>query len=228
MRKNRNPAKPFFLKWSRDNKKLAKTTGMGVYNIVGFGIPADTDFQANGESLNTCPGAFACRAVCFAKQGAYNWKTVRAARTHNLNLSLTADFANMVVSDLRRMRKVDTVRIHDSGDFYNQEYYNKWCDIARALPHVTFYAYTKTVNMDLFGNKPNNLQITQSLGGKHDNLVNLNRPHSRIFATHDDRIAAGYENGESSDALAIEGVVQIGLVYHGVRKLTESQKRFFK
>ena len=220
-------AKAFNIKWTKGNEKLQKDNG-GTYNIIGFGIPADMNFvDANWNPLNTCPGALACRAVCYAKQGRYAMPNVLNARKHNLELSLQDSFVPMVIADLARMRKVNTVRIHDSGDFYNQEYYNKWCSIARALPHITFYAYTKTVNMDLFGNKPDNLQITQSLGGKHDNLVNLNRPHSRIFATHDDRIAAGYENGESSDALAIEGVVQIGLVYHGNKKLTDSQKRYF-
>lgn len=219
-------AKAFNVKWTKGNEKLQKDNG-GVYNIVGFGIPADHDFQHNGETVNTCPSALACRAVCYAKQGRYAMPNVLNARKHNLALSLQVGFAAMVIADLLRMRKVNTVRIHDSGDFYNQEYYNKWCDIAKALPHITFYAYTKTVNMDLFGNKPDNLKITQSLGGKHDESVNLDMPHSRIFATHEDRIRAGYVDGNVNDVPAIEGLVQIGLVYHGQRKLTDSQKRYF-
>ena len=115
---------------------------------------------------------------------------------------------------------------HDSGDFYNQEYFNKWCDIAEALPHIIFYAYTKTLNLD-WENKPTNLVITQSFGGKHDALVNMSLPHSRIFATHEDRINAGYVDGNVNDVPAIEGEVLIGLVYHGQRNLTESQKRYF-
>lgn len=219
-------ANDYGMKWTKGNEKLQKDNG-GVYNIVGFGIPADYDFILNGVKTNTCPGALACRAVCYAKQGRYGTPTVKNARMHNLEMSLSADFVGMVIEDLKRMRKINTVRIHDSGDFYNQEYYNKWCDIARALPHITFYAYTKTVNMDLFTNKPENFQITQSLGGKYDESVNLDMPHSRIFATDADRVRAGYVDGNVNDVPAIEGLVQIGLVYHGQRKLTESQKRYF-
>lgn len=220
-------AKAFNIKWTKGNEKLQKDNG-GVYNIVGFGIPADMNFvDANWNPLNTCPGALACRAVCYAKQGRYAMPNVLNARKHNLELSLQDTFVPMVIADLARMRKVNTVRIHDSGDFYNQEYYNKWCLIAKTLPHITFYAYTKTVNMDLFGNKPDNLQITQSLGGKYDASVKLDMPHSRIFATHEDRIRAGYVDGNVNDVPAIEGLVQIGLVYHGQRKLTDSQKRYF-
>ncbi len=218
--------KPFNCKWTNGNEKLNKDNG-GTYNIIGFGIPADYDFQLNGETVNTCPSALACRAVCYAKQGRYGMQNVKDARKHNLDISQNQYFVDWVVADLSRMRKVNTVRIHDSGDFYNQEYYDKWCAIATMLPLITFYAYTKTLNMDLWTNKPDNLKITQSLGGKHDTLVNLNMPHSRIFADDASRINAGYVDGNVNDVPAIEGIVNIGLVYHGQRNLTESQKKYF-
>jgi len=95
------------------------------------------------------------------------------------------------------------------------------------FPNITFYAYTKTVNIDLWTNKPDNFKITQSLGGKHDNLVNLEMPHSRIFADDDARINAGYVDGNVNDVPAIQGLVKIGLVYHGNKGLTDSQKKYF-
>lgn len=218
-------AKPFNARWNK-NEKLAKTSG-GNWNIVGFGLPADTNFvDANGVQHNTCPGALACRAVCFAKQGGYRFPMAIASRKHNLSLSQDSGFVGMIVADLLRMRSVNTVRIHDSGDFYSQEYFNKWCEIARLMPHLTFYAYTKSLHFTL-DNAPENLRITQSLGGKHDAKVNLTRSHSRIFADHDARIAAGYIDGNVDDSPAIQGLVQIGLVYHGGKNLTESQKKFF-
>jgi hypothetical protein len=219
-------ANAFYCKWTNGNEKLNKDNG-GTYNIIGFGIPADYDFLLNGEKQNTCPGALACRGVCYAKQGRYAMSNVVNARKHNLDLSQNPYFVDWVVSDLQRMRKVNTVRIHDSGDFYNQEYYDKWCAIATMLPDITFYAYTKTVNMDLWTHKPDNLKITQSLGGKYDDMVNLGMPHSRIFADDDARINAGYADGNINDVPAIEGLVKIGLVYHGIKNLTESQKRYF-
>jgi hypothetical protein len=219
-------ANPFNVKWTNGNEKLNKPNG-DVYRIIGFGIPADFDFQLNGETVNTCPSALACRGVCYAKQGRYGMQNVKDARKHNLDMSLRSDFVDMVVSDLSRMRKVNTVRIHDSGDFYNQEYFNKWNLIAKALPLITFYAYTKTLDMTIWEGKADNLKITQSLGGKHDNLVNLAMPHSRIFADDEARINAGYVDGNVNDVPAIEGIVNIGLVYHGQKNLTDSQKKYF-
>lgn len=218
---------PFHLKWTNGNEKLNKDNG-GIYHIVGFGIPADYNFEHNGVKYNTCPAALACKDPCYAKQGSYRFKNVISAREYNLFASLEDTFVDNAIADLKRMRKVNTVRIHDSGDFYTFEYYRKWCDIAKALPHMIFYAYTKTVNMDIFTDKPDNLHITQSLGGKHDKLVNLGLPHSRIFTSEEDRINAGYVDGNVNDVPAIEGLVKIGLVYHGNKNLTEGQKKYFR
>ena len=218
-------AKKWNASWTR-NAKLEKTS-RGEYNVVGFGTLADHDFRdADGETRNTCEGALACRAVCFAKQGTYVFPNVRKARLANLRMSLRPTFVPRIIADLSRMRAVNTVRVHDAGDFYSQEYVNKWGAIAEALPHLTFYAYTKSLHLD-FSRMPKNFRIVQSLGGKYDNLVKLGKPHSRIFATHRDRMNAGYRDGNRSDIPAIEGVRNIGLVYHGGRNLTPAQKKYF-
>lgn len=211
---------------SDGNAKLAKTSGE-TYNILGFGIPADYDVIIGGQHINTCPGAQACRGVCYAKQGRYVMPNVYNAKLNNLRASILPSFVDDTVAEIKRRRTYNTIRIHDAGDFYNQDYYNRWCDIARALPDRIFYAYTKALNLDLYTNKPDNLRIIQSLGGRYDSLVDMSRPHSRIFSTDDARIAAGYVDGNVNDLPAIEGIVNIGLVYHGVRKLTLPQVKFF-
>ena len=218
--------KPYHLKWTEGNSKLNKDNG-GVYTIVGFGIPADYDFVDDKmQKHNTCPGALACAAVCYAKQGMYRFANVQNARKANLDASLLHDFSDKAIADLKRMRKINVVRIHDSGDFYNQQYLDKWFVIAKALPDLTFYAYCKVLTLD-FSGKPDNMKIVQSFGGKHDDLVNLNMPHSRIFSDDESRIKAGYIDGNVNDVPAIEGVVNIGLVYHGQKNLTPAQKRYF-
>ena len=219
--------------WTEGNAKLLKTSG-GKYRVVGFGLPADVDFTANGVKQNTCPAALACRAVCYAKQGTYRFANVIKARHHNLALSQRADFAALIIADLsalivktpRKRKPYNVVRLHDAGDFYSQEYLNAWATVAAAYPDVTFYAYTKSVHLDM-SSIPNNLRITQSLGGKYDSLVQLGKAHSRIFSSEDARIAAGYEDGNASDIPAIEGIVNIGLTYHGGRKLTKAQESYF-
>ena len=219
--------------WTEGNAKLLKTSG-GKYRVVGFGLPADVNFIANGVKMNTCPGAKACRSVCYAKQGTYRFKNVIKARYHNLILSQNDNFADLIIADLaslvvktpRKRKPYNVVRLHDAGDFYSQAYLDAWCKVAAAYPAVIFYAYTKSVHLDLSG-APSNLRITQSLGGKHDKLVNLGKPHSRIFTTHEARERESYVDGNVSDIPAIEGDISIGLVYHGGKNMTPSQKKFF-
>lgn len=211
---------------SDGNSKLNKTSG-GEYKILGFGIPADYAFVHNGAAYNTCPGACACRGICFAKQGRYVMGAVRDNRIDNLMESMKDTFVDDMVAAIRKRRTYNTIRVHDSGDFYSQEYLDKWYAIARALPHIVFYAYTKTLFLDLHTHRPDNFRLVQSLGGLHDDKVDLSQPHSRIFSSEAARDAAGYIDGNINDLPALEGVRNIGLVYHGVKKLTLPQVKFF-
>jgi len=63
--------------------------------------------------------------------------------------------------------------------------------------------------------------VTYSFGGKWDKKID--GPNSRIFPTLDDRIKAGYVDGNDSDMPAILGEHNIGLVYHGVKNPTDEQ-----
>lgn len=73
-----------------------------------------------------------------------------------------------VMSEIIRNMKLPWFRIHESGDFYNQEYLNKWIQIARNNPYTWFLAYTKNWLLD-FSKVPNNLTIRYSsdISSKH-------------------------------------------------------------
>jgi hypothetical protein len=60
-----------------------------------------------------------------------------------------------------------------------------------------------------------------------DKLINLGLPNSRIFSSHAARKRAKYVDGNLSDIPAIEGVTSIGLVFHGNKKMTPAQEKFF-
>jgi hypothetical protein len=65
------------------------------------------------------------------------------------------------------------VRIHVSGDFFSQLYFDAWMEVARRRPHTRFYAYTKALPFWVrrLGQLPSNVSLTASLGGTHDHLV---------------------------------------------------------
>ena len=207
----------FNLKWSFGNRKVTKL------DAVSFGIPA---FES-ASGFKTCPQAGTCASVCYARQGTYTWPATKKAREFNLERTRLGNaFEDIACKDLAKIKQ-SIIRIHDSGDFYSQNYLNAWINIAWANPNKIFYAYTKSLNLN-FTCAPSNMRITQSQGGKLDDKIDYSKPHSRIFASIEAREKAGYVDGNENDSPAINGEIKIGLVYHGVKKLTEAQNKHFQ
>lgn len=103
----------------------------------------------------TCPYATEmCKTKCFAKKNE-TFKSVRESRTKNYEESKKTTFTTNVIelidkylSKKKCNNKLVIVRIHTSGDFYNEEYLNKWVEIANHYKNDTriqFQAYTKSV-----------------------------------------------------------------------------------
>ena len=65
------------------------------------------------------------------------------------------------------------LRIHESGDFWTQVYFNAWLEVARNNQHIKFYGYTKSLGMwyQMHDNIPSNMYLTASAGGTLDNLI---------------------------------------------------------
>jgi hypothetical protein len=119
------------------------------------------------------------------------------------------------------------IRIHDSGDFYSDDYVDAWLRIIRATPHVTFYAYTKSV--DRFRRRvepdpPANFLWVYSLGGKEDHLIDLEHDrHADVFTDDAAMAAAGYSSQEESDLLAVYGPPKVGIPANNIRHLRKRQ-----
>lgn len=186
------------------NGKL-KTDGIASFNI---------------PPVSTCPARGACEKFCYATQGQQWMKSGYKRRVAGFKATLDPDFVVLMTAELISER-VKTLRIHDSGDFYSPEYLLKWAEIARRLPYVQFYAYTKQVVLfkKLASVLPDNIKLIQSLDGKLDRLIDPALPHARIFASLAELHAAGYADASESDLpAATRGVTRIGLVIHGNKK----------
>jgi hypothetical protein len=114
------------------------------------------------------------------------------------------------------------VRIHDAGDFYNDEYLLAWLEIARQTPDVTFYCYTKEVSRFkrlVEPNCPVNFRYLYSMGGKEDHLIDkeVDR-HADVFPDDVAILDAGYMNQDASDLLAITlPTTKIGIPANNIR-----------
>ena len=127
------------------NHKLPRST-------VSFNLPP----------VLTCPGSTKeCRKHCYAKKAWVQYPNVRKAWKDNFEESKKDTFVSEMIKILGRKRKTTTVRIHTSGDFYSQEYFDKWVKIAEAFPDLVFYAYTKVVTLDV-DRRPSNFIVLLS------------------------------------------------------------------
>ena len=90
------------------------------------------------------------------------------SRQGKLDMSQRSDFVPTVLGSIDKLGR-DKVRIHESGDFYSQEYVNNWVSIAKQRPNVVFLAYTKRMNDFDFSelrSLPNTIVINSLFGKK--------------------------------------------------------------
>lgn len=85
-----------------------------------------------------CPG-------CYSLREQIRFPTsVVSAREARYKASLSETFTADIIKEINGIRKpFKAVRLHASGEFYSQDYIDKWVSIATQLPSIQFYAFTK-------------------------------------------------------------------------------------
>jgi hypothetical protein len=191
-------------------KLLSQNSELRPDGIFNWSLPAFAIKLSDGTNFNVCPNAGACASYCYARNGTYLFSNVRGRHIQNLEYTLyhLEEWQQQMLSEVQHKKMIGKhVRIHDAGDFYNDEYLLAWLEIARQTPDVTFYAYTKEVSMFkrlVEPNCPINFRYLYSMGGKEDHLVDkeVDR-HADVFPDDVAILDAGYMNQDASDLLAI-------------------------
>ena len=191
-------------------KKTSKEMGVRLYN---FGITA---YKSASGKL-TCPFADKCVKYCYAQKGAYSWGNVKPAFEKRYELTKTEEFVDLISDEIRR-KKVDFLRVHDSGDYYSRKYRDKWFTIMNRFPHVKFYSYTNSIPLFRDVKLPDNFCTIYSDGGKlADTIDKFKERHSIVFKSLDDMLAEGYTNASDNDLMATKWfnkTNKVGLKFH--------------
>ncbi len=174
-------------------------------NIFKFSLPV----------VKTCPQAKECLKFCYGLKGHYVTfkKTVDQAHKNNLAFTQSVLFCQDLITEIHK-RKIKTIRLHDTGDFYSQAYLDRISRVASFCNDTFFYAYTKSLhlNFDDFLSLPNT-KIIQSYGGKLDKIIDQRKSHSVVFKSKKELTQAKYVDCTESDKLAIKSK-RVGLVFH--------------
>lgn len=195
------------------NTKLKNTSKIIGKRVFNFGITAYKSIT--GKII--CPFADKCVKYCYAQKGAYSWSNVKPAFEKRYEITKQDNFIELMNKEIKR-KKVDFLRVHDSGDFYSNSYIQKWFKIANQNPNVNFYAYTKSIPLFKGLAIPKNFDIIFSEGSKVDELINVETDrHAKIFNSVDELEKAGYINASKNDLNATKFFTnnhKVGLVYH--------------
>ena len=177
--------------FSEGNTKLKHCSKMYGVKIVSFDIPAG----------HTCPAASLCHSRaemvegririkdygefrCYAVSSEAMYKDVNSLRNRNWELSKSKDFVSIISNELKK-EKINSLRIHSSGDFYSPEYMKSWIEIARNNPNVHFWGYTKMATYVKFLNAVDNMFFVYSMGGLFDSYAKKNNIASCYVITED-------------------------------------------
>ena len=100
---------------------------------------------------------------CYALNQQRRWPSVMRRYLDNYTFSKSHTFGVCINAELKyQYPDKPYVRIHTAGEFYSQEYVNKWFDVVRANPEKIFYAYTKRLadfDFSALGAEPNMILI---------------------------------------------------------------------
>ena len=169
------------IRFTFGNAKLSKGTAI-LSLLAGHNCPGAKDCKSQvvetPEGMRIQDGEhteFRCYAASMELRSkpAYNmhkanFEALKAARTVDAKVKVITDAIEAQdVTDMRR------VRIHASGDFFVQSYFDAWIEVARKYPDLIFYAYTKSLKFWVrrIDSIPSNFKLTASYGGHNDSLI---------------------------------------------------------
>jgi hypothetical protein len=176
------------------NSKMEKSGGdtLVFYNTTLPAIQGLAVNETTGDLIvvNTCPGADECKNDCYARKGNYvknKAASINQQRTLNYILNDYEGYKEELRMSLhlnamknKRSGKKTVLRFNDSGDMLSDKYFEMAADLARSMPDVLFYGYTKSVAVAKSVKLPENFVMNYSMGGTQDNFINSSDKQSII------------------------------------------------
>ena len=161
---------------------------------------------------------------CYAASDEAQSPQVRAARHWNFELLRRETEYEMVKRiNASLPKKAELIRIHVSGDFFNQKYFNAWVSIAKLNPDILFYAYTKSLKYWLeykeepYSEIPSNLKLTASWDHSNSKQIQQHRlKFAKVVFNEEEARILNLEI-DHDDSHAYKGDKSFALLLHGTQ-----------
>lgn len=160
-----------------------------------------------------------CLFRCHAATSEARATSVRNARWKNFELLREASTVQGMADLIHRSIPFGAqyVRPGVSGDFFNEDYFKAWLNVAIANPAITFYGYTKSLRYWIKHRNamPENFRLVASKGGKLDTLIGKYRlPYAEVVFSTEEARRKGLEI-DHDDSHAIKANKPFALLLHG-------------
>ena len=158
---------------------------------------------------------------CYAASDEAKSPQVRAARHWNFELlRRETEYEMFKRIQASLPKKAEIIRIHVSGDFFNQKYFNAWANVARLNPDRLFYAYTKSLKYWIDYNPyrvPKNLKLTASWDHSNSKLIQQHKlKFAKVVFTEEEAKILNLEI-DHDDTHAYKGDKSFALLLHGTQ-----------
>ena len=218
------------LKFGRANDKLKKLEarlGKRLYTLslkAGYSCPgANLCFAKYDAGKKTVIDGKGAQFRCFAASLEAVFKGFEANNQHNFDLLRSAKTEDamyeLIVASIRSLSKPGIIRVHVSGDYFNQAYFKAWMRAAAEFPEINFYSYTKSIHIlnECVESIPSNFSITCSEGGKFDHLISDRFKTAKVVFSVEAAAVLGMEI-DHDDYHAAVGKESFALLLHGSQK----------
>lgn len=159
--------------------------------------------------------------MCFSARQEVVFPSVRRQREHNFSLlrkfKHAQDMAKLIFESMPKDATI--IRIHVGGDFYSKEYMKAWFMVAKQLPNILFYAYTKSIGywVELLNEVPSNFKMNGSIGGTQDHLLKEHNLKSVHIVYSEKEAKQKRLKIDHTDELAYKQDKPFALLLHGVQ-----------
>jgi hypothetical protein len=219
------------IKWTQGNIKLPE-------RIIHMSLP----------SGYTCPMALKCLAKADANTGKItdgkeqeyrcyaamqearhsglrknrwsNYTILKKLSKHQMFLKLSSSLSNIHDKYITNHNQHPIIRAHIGGDFFNENYFLAWLQLASHYHPTQFYSYTKRTDLWVKNIKdiPINFIFNASRGGKRDDLIDThNLKCAEVVYSHQQAVEKGLEI-DHDDSHAYSGSASFAQLIHGCQK----------
>jgi hypothetical protein len=152
-------------------------------------------YEWNLPTGTTCPFALECKVTVDritgkfdVEKGQYRCYAASAERFPGVREHRWNNFEFVKNGGIPQIPKdCKSIRIHSSGDFFNQAYFDLWIKLANENPDIEMWAYTKSLSYWIarLDQIPQNFILTASYGGRADNLIETYKlKNVKVYETH--------------------------------------------